>query len=135
MSAFAQNNMKTFIKFFSNKRNINLKIQKKFKYIFVIATYSIILLFTLNCNSYAAYPQLITKLNVAFEKIKTWLISLSTPAAAVAIATGIFIKKFSFGDDERIRLGKKLIRTTLVSYVFILLLDLILSTIHNLLSA
>ena len=127
--------MKIFTNKFLHKRPNYSKSHKKFNYIFVILIYSIVLLFTLNSNSYAAYPQLITKLNIAFENIKTWLISLSTPAAAVAIATGIFIKKFSFGDDERIRLGKKLIRTTLVSYVFILLLDLILSTIHNLLSA
>lgn len=44
------------------------------------------------------------------------------------------MKKFSFGDDEKIRTGKKLIRTALVSYVFILLLKLILTTISNLLS-
>lgn len=44
------------------------------------------------------------------------------------------MKKFSFGDDEKIRTGKKLIRTALFSYVFILLLNLILTTISNLLS-
>lgn len=44
------------------------------------------------------------------------------------------MKKFSFGDDEKIRTGKKLIRTALFSYVFILLLKLILTTISNLLS-
>ena len=69
----------------------------------------------------------------AFEKIKTWLIKLSTPAAAVAIGTGVFIKKFSFGDEERIRTGKNIIRGSLFSYAFILLLDLILSAINGLL--
>ena len=44
------------------------------------------------------------------------------------------MKKFSFGDDEKIRTGKKLIRTALVSYVFVLLLKLILTTISNLLA-
>lgn len=44
------------------------------------------------------------------------------------------MKKFSFGDDEKIRTGKKLIRTALFSYVFVLLLKLILATISNLLS-
>lgn len=59
---------------------------------------------------------------------------MATPAAGISIATGAFMKKFSFGDDEKIRTGKKLIRTALVSYVFILLLNLILTTISNLLS-
>ena len=69
----------------------------------------------------------------AFEKIKTLLIKLSTPAAAVAVGTGVFIKKFSFGDKERIRTGKNIIRGSLFSYAFILLLDLILSAINGLL--
>ena len=44
------------------------------------------------------------------------------------------MKKFSFGDDERMRIGKKLIRTSLFSYVLILIIDLVLSTIQNLLA-
>lgn len=43
----------------------------------------------------------------AFESIEGWLLKLSTPAAAVAVGTGIFMKKFSFGDEEKIRTGKK----------------------------
>jgi hypothetical protein len=99
----------------------------------IISVASIIFILLLSTNSFAAYPQLVTKLNGAFGKIETWLISLSTPAAAVAVATGVFMKKFSFGDDERMRTGKKLIRTALFSYALILVLDLLLSTIHNLL--
>ena len=44
------------------------------------------------------------------------------------------MKKFSFGDDERMRTGKKLIRTALISYALILVVDLVLSTIQNLLA-
>ena len=69
----------------------------------------------------------------AFEKIQTWLVKLSTPAAAVAVGTGVFMKKFSFGDEEKIRTGKNIIRGSLFSYAFILLLDLILSAIQGLL--
>lgn len=85
-------------------------------------------------NSYcAAYPALVSTMVKAFEKIETWLIKLSTPAAAVAVSTGIFIKKFSFGDEEKIRTGRNIIRGSLFSYAFILLLDLILSAIQGLL--
>ncbi len=101
---------------------------------YLILTFTIIFIFAFSTISFGAYPQLVTKLNGAFNKIKSWLVSLSTPAAAVAVATGIFMKKFSFGDDERMRTGKKLIRTALFSYVLILVLDLVLSTIQNLLS-
>ena len=44
------------------------------------------------------------------------------------------MKKFSFGDEERIRIGKKVINGTLFSYAFILAIDLILSTIELLIS-
>lgn len=86
-----------------------------------------------NCV-YAAYPTLVAKLQSAFDSIQSWLLALATPAAGISIATGAFMKKFSFGDDEKIRTGKKLIRTALFSYVFVLLLKLILTTISNLLS-
>ena len=83
-------------------------------------------------ESYAADPKIVNKLNSAFESIEEWLLKLATPAAAVAVGTGIFMKKFSFGDDERMRLGKKLIKNSLFSYVFILALDLILAAIKSL---
>lgn len=44
------------------------------------------------------------------------------------------MKKFSFGDEERIRVGKKVIRGSLFSYAFILAIDLILGTIELLVS-
>ncbi len=78
-------------------------------------------------------PEIVDKLNSAFEKIEDWMLKLATPAAAVAVAVGIFMKKFSFGDEERIRIAKKLIRGSLFSYAFILVLDLVLSAIQSLL--
>lgn len=80
----------------------------------------------------ASTPKLVSKLDSAFSEIENWLIKLSTPAAAVAVGTGIFMKKFSFGDEEKIRTGKKIIRGSLFSYAFILAIDLILSAIKSL---
>ena len=77
-------------------------------------------------------PQIVSKLQNAFEQIEGWLLKLATPAAAVAVGTGVFMRKFSFGDEERIRLGKKLIRNSLFSYGFLLAIDLILSAIKAL---
>ena len=94
----------------------------------------LILLFTYSNISFAAYPKLISTLTTAFESIETWLIRISTPAAAVAVGTGIFMKKFSFGDEERLRMGRKIIRGSLFSYAFLLSIDLILSTINLLLT-
>ena len=72
------------------------------------------------------------KLNSAFEDIESWIIKISTPAAAVAVCSGALMRKFSFGDEEKIRMGKKLISGSLFSYAFILAIDLVLSAIQSL---
>ena len=79
-----------------------------------------------------ATPQLVKKLNTAFEDIESWIIKISTPAAAVAVCSGALMRKFSFGDEEKIRTGKKLITGSLFSYGFILAIDMILSAIQSL---
>ena len=102
----------------------------------IITLVFFIILFLIFYSSicYAATPKLVTKLDKAFENIESWLINLSTPAAAVAVGTGVFMKKFSFGDEEKIRTAKKLIRGSLFSYAFILAIDLILSAIKSLIA-
>lgn len=102
---------------------------KKFLLTFIFTLF--ILLFFCN-DSFAATPKLINKLNSAFEDIEGWIIKISTPAAAVAVCTGALMQKFSFGDEEKIRTGKKLVRGSLFSYGFILAIDLILSAIESL---
>ena len=105
-------------------------MKKKIFYCFI---FTIIFLFYFSNFCFAwGEPDLVNKLNKAFESIRDWLIKLATPAAAVAVGTGVFMKKFSFGDEERIRLGKKLIKGSLFSYAFILAINLILSAIKSL---
>ena len=106
----------------------------------IFIKFFISLLFLIFLNSIYSFsfafgdPQIVSKITSAFESIKDWLIKISTPAAAVAVGTGVFIKKFSFGDEEKIRTGKKLIKGSLFSYAFILAIDLILSAIKSLIS-
>ena len=107
-------------------------MNKKNMFLLFITILSIIFLFSFCSSSYAADPKLVSTLKKAFEKIKGWIISISTPAAAVSVGVGVLMKKFSFGDEEKIRTGKKLIRGTLFSYAFILVIDLILSAIETL---
>ena len=106
----------------------------KNKKIFLIKiTFLIIcIIIAIQTQCYAATPKLISKMENAFNDIEGWILKLSTPAAAVAVGTGVFMKKFSFGDEERMRSGKKIIRTSLFSYAFILAIDLILAAIKSL---
>lgn len=110
-------------------------MNKKTFYTLFTTILFILFLHTFSLNSFAwGDPQIVSKINSAFESIKDWLLKIATPAAAVAVGTGVFMKKFSFGDEEKIRTGKKLIKGSLFSYAFILAIDLILSAIKSLIS-
>lgn len=109
-------------------------MKKKIYNLLLIINLFLFFIFTFATFSLAADPQIINKLNSAFENIEGWLLKLATPAAAVAVGTGVFMKKFSFGDEEKIRTGKKIIKGSLFSYAFILAIDLILSAIKSLIN-
>ena len=108
-----------------------MKNKKLFFILFTLLLF-ISLFFTLYTESFGADPKLISTLKKAFEKIEDRLVKIATPAAAVAVGTGLLMKKFSFGDEEKIRTGKRLIRGSLFSYAFILAIDLVLSAIESL---
>lgn len=112
-----------------------MKFNKFIFFTVFILILSSILFFTLDNFCFAlGEPKLISKVNSAFEEIESWLLKIATPAAAVAVGTGVFMRKFSFGDEEKIRTGKKIIKGSLFSYAFILAIDLILSAIKSLIS-
>lgn len=108
--------------------------KKRFLFILLFILFLLIFSSNVSANIFNGNPEIVDKLNSAFEKIESWMLKLATPAAAIAVAVGLFMKKFSFGDEERLRIAKKLIRGSLFSYAFILVLDLILSAINSLLT-
>ena len=112
------------------RKNINSKL---FFIIFILLL-TFCFIFSLSNSCFAADPKLISKIKNAFEKISEWMIKIATPAAAVAVGTGVMMKKFSFGDEDKIRTGKRLIRGSLFSYAFILATDLILAAVKSLVS-
>ena len=106
---------------------------KKMKLLYT-SMLSILFISTFGTSVLAADPKLVNTITNAFDKIKSWFLKIATPAAAVAVGIGIFMKKFSFGDEEKIRTANKLIRGSLFSYGFILCIDLILSMFQTLLT-
>ena len=109
-----------------------IKLSRIKNIIFIITILFTFFYILLNNKCLAATPKIVTKLNDAFENIEKWLLKISTPAAAVAIAVGLFMKKFSLGAEERIRIAKKIIRGSFFSYIMLLSLDLILAAIKSL---
>lgn len=105
----------------------------KKKKIFIIYTIlvAMIFFFTFGNNVFAADPKLVSTLTGAFTKIESYIVKIATSFAAVAIATGILMRKFSLGDEKKIYRANSLIKGSIVSYVLIMCLDLILSLIDN----
>lgn len=115
--------------FYTNKKEEILK-KKLFILMFTFIT-------TLSsfCISYAGLfseDDLTTKITNGLSSIQDAIVKIATPAAAVAIGSGLLMKKLSFGDEEKITTGKKLIKSTLFSYAFILLIDPVISAIQSL---
>ena len=101
---------------------------KKFSLFFILIICSV---FVFNAV-FATTPTLVNKLNKAFKNILTYLEKLSGPIAGVAIASGVMIRKLSFGDEEKLRTGKRVIINAIVGYGIILAIDLILKFMDSL---
>ena len=100
--------------------------------IFYICFLTILFIVCMSNTVFAADPKLVSTINSAFEKIEEYIVKISTPAAAVAVGTGVLMKKFSFGDEEKMRTAKKVIRGSLFAYGFVLAINLVLSAIESL---
>jgi Fe2+ transport system protein B len=107
-----------------------LKNKKYLKIFTIICFVCILITFS---SVYGVDPTLVTRLNSAFKKIQEYLVKLAVPAAGVAIATGVMIRKFSFGDEEKMAIGKKVIMNAIVCYGIIISIDLIIKFVDSVL--
>ena len=98
----------------------------------IIFSFIFMLIFSSVC--FGATQKIVSRIEKALETISGWIVKIATPAAAVAIGSGLLIKKFSFGDEERIMTGKKIIRSAIFSYAFILVIDLVLDAIKSIMT-
>lgn len=110
----------------------NFLFSKKFYYFIFNFLFIILFLFLFSPFSFCADPKLVSTIQKAFEEIEKWILKIATPIAAVSVASGFLMQKFSFGDEEKIRTGKKLVRNSLISYAFILAIDLVLAAVKSL---
>ena len=60
-------------------------MKKIFYYSLFIIFITLCLIFSLGMPSFAAYPKLVNKIISAFNDIKSYIIAIATPIAAVAI--------------------------------------------------
>lgn len=112
--------------------SIMIKVKKKTvrkRWIFCFC----IMMLSLSTVYGASDPTLVTKLNSALKKILGYLQKIAIPAAGVTIATGVLIRKFSFGDEEKMAKGKKVIVNAVIGYAIIISIDLIIKFIDTIL--
>lgn len=114
------------------KNKARILKRKMLIYLNIIILYSIIIFLTNTYNVFARDVKFVTTMYSAFSKIQKYITRMSTPIAGVAFGTVFLMRKFSFGDEEKVRKSKRLIRDTAVAYTFILCIDLILSLIETL---
>ncbi len=103
-------------------------MKKKFA---VLVPVFCVLIMTVSFAAAASYPTIMNNLNSALTKIQSWLVTIATPAAAIGVISGVLIKKFSFGDTERMLVGRRLIRSCFVSYGMVMGIDLLLKAIKT----
>lgn len=125
------NNQNYKITFKKNKEGKIIFYRKSIYFLKILSLIFFILLLITN-KVYASSPKMVSKIYDSFSKIQKYITRVSTPIAGAALGTGLLMRKFSFGDEERVRRSKKLIRDTAVAYALILCLDLILSFIETL---
>lgn len=106
---------------------------KNKRYIKILVICFVCILLTVSSIYGATDPTLVTKLNGAFKKIQGYLVKLAVPAAGVAIATGVMIRKLSFGDEEKMAIGKKVIINAVICYGIIVSIDLIIKFVDSVL--
>lgn len=102
----------------------------KFRALMFIMCITFCLIFISSVYAATTTPSLVTKINSAFTKIQGYLKKISTPIAGVCIASGILVRKLSFGDEKKLLIGKRIISNTVIGYAAIQLLDVIIKFIE-----
>lgn len=108
----------------------------KRKMYFLVYTFfvSIVFFCTLSNFAFAADPKLVSTLTGAFSRIEGYIVKIATSFAAVAVATGLLMRKFSLGDEKKIYRANNLIKGSITSYILVVCIDLILSFIDTVLA-
>lgn len=100
------------------------KVLKCAKNVAIMSAYAIITVALVNKFGYAtsvsdgdASNQLFGRAQYILDQVKKGLLGLSAGAVTIAVACGVFMKKFSMGKQDKIEVGNKLIRDSIVGFV------------------
>ena len=77
------------------------------------------------------YSDLFSEAESIFDYVTSKFFELSTGAVIIAVAIGVFFRKFSMGKQEQIEKGNKLIRDSLIGYLMLNSMPVIARTIKG----
>lgn len=69
------------------------------------------------------------------EKVQSLMFKFSTGAVVIAVGCGVFIKKFSMGKQDKIELGNKLIRDSIIGFIVLNAMPIIATTVQSFLKS
>lgn len=75
--------------------------------------------------------QLETTIDDGMAKIQGLMFKFSTGAVVIAVGCGVFIKKFSMGKQDKIELGNKLIRDSIIGFIVLNAMPIIATTVQG----
>jgi len=104
------------------------KFLKGLKNVAIVAAYAVIAVALMQKMGFAVGAQytgnitsvdndLFTKAGAILNTVKGGLLKISAAAVTIAVACGVFMKKFSMGKQDKIETGNKLIRDSIIGFV------------------
>lgn len=72
-----------------------------------------------SANTYGESQGILKNLGTMIQQAQNTIIGVSSAAAGVGVGTGVFMKKFSMGKQDRIETGNRLIRDSFIGWATI----------------
>ena len=69
-----------------------------------------------NVGFAAEQKSIFTEAGKIIDDVKSQLLGLSAGAVTIAVGCGVFMKKFSMGKQDKIEMGNKLIRDSIIGF-------------------
>ena len=117
----------------------NRKVMKYFESFLVIGSYIIIAMALMSSFGFAdtvdsKYDDIFSEVGDIFNYVQSKLLQLSGAGLVIAVAIGVFMRKFSMGKQDKIETGNKLIRDSLIGFTFLNSMPVVVKTIMGLTS-
>jgi hypothetical protein len=101
------------------KKNLKRRIFNVMKFMFTFGVVFGSLTVIGFAGAMTTATKLFTKASIFLDEIANGLLYVSMGAAVVAIATGVLMKKFSMGKQDKIETGNRIIRETIIALMVV----------------